>query len=29
VYGTENAWASVQDEDGKVYNCSLYELSPT
>jgi hypothetical protein len=29
VYGTTNAWASVQDEQGNVYNCSLYELSPT
>jgi len=27
TYGTKNAWASVVDENGRVYTCSLYDLS--
>jgi hypothetical protein len=28
IYGTSDAWASVKDEDGRVYTCSLYDLRP-
>ena len=27
TYGTKNAWASVIDDTGRVYTCSLYDLS--
>ena len=28
LYGTKNAWASVENADGKVFMCSLYDLKP-
>ncbi len=28
TYGTKRAWASVEDENGKLFICSLYDLRP-
>jgi methylthioribose-1-phosphate isomerase len=28
IYGTKDAWASVQYDDGRTVHCSLYDLQP-